>query len=89
MSRPIALVSARAARGLDEDLEPLAAALGGLALAFEVVDWDDPGIDWSRYALALLRSTWDYSTRLGEFLAWLERAAARSSQARNSPRRVL
>jgi glutathione synthase/RimK-type ligase-like ATP-grasp enzyme len=75
LPRPIALVSARAARDLDEDLPPLLAALHARRLPVEVVDWDDEQADWSRYALALLRSTWDYTTRLPEFLAWLGRAA--------------
>ena len=76
LPRPIALVSARAARDLDEDLPPLlAAAFHARRLPVEVVDWDDEEAGWSRYALALLRSTWDYTTRLSEFLAWLGRAA--------------
>jgi O-ureido-D-serine cyclo-ligase len=71
----IALVSARAARDLDEDLPPLIAALRTLNAPPEVVDWDDPGVDWSAFELALLRSTWDYATRLAEFFAWLEHVA--------------
>jgi len=74
--RPIALVTARAARDLDVDLAPLLAALEELQLGAMVVEWDDPAVDWSMFSLALLRSTWDYSTRLGEFLGWLERASA-------------
>ena len=77
--RPIALVSARAAHGLDEDMAPLQAALAALQLPAEVVDWDDASVDWSRYALVLLRSTWDYTTRLPEFHAWLERVAAQTA----------
>jgi O-ureido-D-serine cyclo-ligase len=76
--RPIALVSARAARDLDEDLPPLLAAFRARGLPVEVVDWDDARVDWSRHALALLRSTWDYTARLAEFLDWLARAAART-----------
>lgn len=74
--RPIALITARAARELDEDLAPLLAALQESQLPATVVEWDDPAIDWSAFSLALLRSTWDYSTRLGEFLGWLERSSA-------------
>ena len=74
-ARPIALVSARVARDLDEDLPPLVAAMVARDLAVEVVDWDDGGVDWSRFQAALLRSTWDYATRLPEFLAWLPRVA--------------
>src|ERR1700733_9807406 len=59
----IALVTARAARDLDEDLPPLFAALTRAGATVCVVDWDDASAQWSRFDLALLRSTWDYSTR--------------------------
>lgn len=72
----IAVVSARAARGQDEDESLLLAALAAQGAAPEVVAWDDPDVDWRAFALALLRSTWDYTQRLPEFLAWAERAAA-------------
>lgn len=71
----IALVSARAARDLDEDLPPLIAALRDLNAPVSVVDWDDASVDWRTFEVALLRSTWDYATRLSEFLDWIERAA--------------
>jgi O-ureido-D-serine cyclo-ligase len=72
----IALVSARAARHLDEDLAPLLAALAEAGADATVANWDDPDVDWSDYGLALLRSTWDYTERLTEFLAWADRTAA-------------
>src|SRR5258708_5583603 len=74
-ARPIALVSARAAHDLDEDLAPLLAAFARQGTAAEVVDWDDERVEWSRFRMALLRSTWDYSARLAEFLDWLDRTA--------------
>jgi glutathione synthase/RimK-type ligase-like ATP-grasp enzyme len=78
----IALVTAAAARDLDEDLPPLTAALDGHA-DIRVVNWDDAAIDWSQFDIALLRSTWDYSMRLTEFLAWAERAS-RATQLCNA-----
>ena len=72
----IALVTARAARDLDEDLPPLFAALTRAGASVRVVDWDDAETEWSNFDLALLRSTWDYSMRLPEFLAWVEHASA-------------
>jgi hypothetical protein len=75
MKARIALVSARAARGLDEDLPPLLAALDEAGLDGAVADWDDPQVDWTGFRLALLRSTWDYAERFAEFLAWAERTA--------------
>lgn len=79
MSAPhIALVTARAAHDLDEDLPPLVEALQRAGAEVAVVDWDDAQADWSQYTLALLRSPWDYSDRLAEFLAWAEHAATQT-----------
>jgi glutathione synthase/RimK-type ligase-like ATP-grasp enzyme len=72
----IALVTATAARDLDEDLAPLAQALRDVGAEVTLPNWDDATVDWSRLDLALLRSPWDYSERLPEFLAWAGRAAA-------------
>jgi O-ureido-D-serine cyclo-ligase len=71
----IALVSARAARKLDEDLPPLQRALESCGARVTIARWDDPKLDWSTFDLALLRSTWDYARRLPEFLDWVHRAA--------------
>ena len=38
----------------------------------QAVAWDDAGVDWSRFDLAVLRSTWDYAQRHGD-LAWCRR----------------
>lgn len=85
MSKPrIALVSARAAVELDEDLPPLRSALSAAGATAVVTCWDDPAVDWSGFDLALLRSTWDYTYRLDEFLAWVDRIA-RSTRLYNPP----
>ena len=76
MRTAVALVSARAARGLDDDMPPLLAAFSAAGADAEIVDWDDPEADWARFDAALLRSAWDYTERLSEFLAWIERVAA-------------
>jgi glutathione synthase/RimK-type ligase-like ATP-grasp enzyme len=72
----VALVSARAARGLDEDMPPLLAAFSAAGADAEIVDWDDREADWARFHAALLRSAWDYTERLEDFLAWIERVAS-------------
>jgi len=74
----IALVTARAARGTDCDMPLLLAALRQAGAEAQEVDWDDDAIDWSRFDLALLRSTWDYFERLPEFLDWAARVAERT-----------
>lgn len=74
----IALVTVTAARALDEDLAPLASALREAGADVVIADWDDEAFDWGSVDAALLRSTWDYTDRPGEFLAWAERAAQRT-----------
>jgi hypothetical protein len=32
--------------------------------------WDDPAVAWSLYDLVVIRSVWDYSHRVNEFLDW-------------------
>lgn len=75
MTRPrIALVTTRAARGEDEDLVLLSDALEQRGAEVAVVDWDDDAVDLARFSTVILRSTWDYTQRLPEFLRWAERA---------------
>lgn len=74
-TRTVALVTARAAREVDEDLLPLQQTLQAAGIEAPVVDWDDESVKWDRFDLALLRSTWDYMVRMEEFLAWLAHAS--------------
>lgn len=50
--------------------EALDAALGARGLDPRWVLWDDPAVDWAAAELIAVRSTWDYDSRLGEFLGW-------------------
>ena len=63
----IALASTRELPVIDADEEALLAHLPQA----EVVAWEDE-VDWSAYSAVILRSTWNYTERLPEFLAWLE-----------------
>jgi len=72
----IALVTAAAARGLDEDMPPLLRALADRGLDPREAVWDDPAVDWASFDLVLLRSTWDYYARRDELLAWAAGVAA-------------
>ncbi len=72
----LAWVTTQEARGRDED-EPLGlAALERAGVSVDVVDWDDPAVDWARFDRVVLRSAWDYPQRLDEFSAWLDAVAA-------------
>ncbi len=77
----IALATCSAhAQGWRSDLE-----LARLAGA-EFVVWDRPGVDWSRFDTVVIRSTWDYSHQLPQFLEWCESVG--DSRLLNSPATV-
>jgi glutathione synthase/RimK-type ligase-like ATP-grasp enzyme len=80
----VALVTAAEALGLDEDLPPLLRACREAGLDAEAVVWDDPAVDWSACAAAVVRSTWDYVPKRDAFLAWAERTA-RATRLANPP----
>ena len=75
MAAHIALVTAREALALDEDMPPLVLALQSAGASVETPCWDDPGVDWGTFDNAVLRSTWDYTDRVEEFLDWTERCS--------------
>jgi glutathione synthase/RimK-type ligase-like ATP-grasp enzyme len=70
VSSRVALVSSERGLRVDPDLPIAAPALRQAGLATDLVRWDDPGVDWAGYDLAVVRSTWDYAWRLDEFLGW-------------------
>ncbi|MFD3574853.1 RimK family alpha-L-glutamate ligase [Streptomyces sp. NPDC058644] len=73
----IALVTSRPQleTGLDRDLPELARSLGAAGADVATVSWDDPEADWERFDLVVIRSAWDYSERVTEFVAWAGRVA--------------
>ncbi len=72
----VALVTARDAVALDEDLPALAAALADVGVSSSLVPWDDTQVDWTSFDGAVIRSPWDYVARRDEFCDWAERVAA-------------
>src|SRR5262249_47567110 len=64
----VALATAAEIPDGDEDFPPLIAALGELGVSAEPAVWD-ADLDWPRFDLVVLRSTWDYAGRRDAFLA--------------------
>lgn len=64
---------------VDGDLLRDACTAAGLSAAW--TRWDDPGVDWSSFDLAVVRSTWDYPPRREEYLAWAESVPALANPA--------
>lgn len=54
-----------------DDVQALIGALAPLGVAAEPVIWD-AAVDWSRYDLVVIRSTWDYTERRDAFTAWAD-----------------
>jgi glutathione synthase/RimK-type ligase-like ATP-grasp enzyme len=50
----------------------------------DFVVWDDPSVEWSRYDVAVLRSTWNYINYRERFLATLEKIARSGCRVLNS-----
>lgn len=78
----IALVtSAEFATGEDFDGDLLLRACESAGLAASWTLWDAPGVDWSGFDLAVVRSTWDYPPRRDEYLRWAESVPALANPA--------
>jgi glutathione synthase/RimK-type ligase-like ATP-grasp enzyme len=56
---------------LDDDDRLLVPALRARGVDAVPAVWDDPALDWDRFDLVVLRSTWDYPARLAQFLSWV------------------
>ncbi|MFE9448038.1 RimK family alpha-L-glutamate ligase [Streptomyces sp. NPDC006739] len=57
----------------DRDLPVLVRALADAGADAVALPWDGAGTDWSAFDLVVIRSTWDYTWRAEEFVAWVER----------------
>ncbi|HEY6327144.1 MAG TPA: hypothetical protein VIW73_11595 [Candidatus Cybelea sp.] len=61
---------------LDPDDRLLLRELRRRGLTVSVAIWNDPRADWGASRLSILRSTWDYHRRYGEFIAWIDKASS-------------
>ena len=66
----------------DEDGTLLTAACAAAGLDAHWAVWDDAGVAWHEADLVVVRSTWDYTPRRDEFLAW---AAGQNRVANPAP----
>ncbi|MET9337669.1 hypothetical protein [Nonomuraea sp. NPDC003804] len=63
------------AESRDDERDPVLAAWRAAGIEGRAVRWDDPGVDWSVFDAAVVRSVWDYVDRRPEFLAWAKATA--------------
>jgi glutathione synthase/RimK-type ligase-like ATP-grasp enzyme len=78
----VALATCKDARGLAPDDRGLVAALEERGVQVDVQVWDDASVDWSRYDLTVVRSTWDFARRRAEFVKWAQAVPRIENQAK-------
>lgn len=66
------------------DEQALRKALEARGVQVDAVAWDDQLVAWEDFACCIIRSTWDYHLRRGEFTAWA-RAIGSKTQLWNPP----
>ncbi|MET9604229.1 hypothetical protein ABZZ17_04080 [Streptomyces sp. NPDC006512] len=86
-ARRVALATDRSGSAHDTELPVLVAALRARGIDATAAGWDDTGFDWAAQDAVIIRSTWEYTERLAEFLAWADRVDAVTSL--HNPARVV
>eukprot|EP00026_Physarum_polycephalum_P014960 Phypoly_transcript_15533.p1 GENE.Phypoly_transcript_15533~~Phypoly_transcript_15533.p1 ORF type:complete len:286 (+),score=47.50 Phypoly_transcript_15533:33-890(+) len=52
--------------------------LRGRNIDVEIIIWNEPNTDWSRFALVIIRTPWDYIHKYEEFVKWIEATSAQT-----------
>ncbi len=68
----------------DPDQPLLLSALAASGFEPEMAVWNDRAVDWSRFDLVVIRSTWDYYRASSDFAAWIDRVS-RLARLANPP----
>ena len=66
----VLLVTSRAYPDGEPGHEALDEELASRGISSRWVVWDDPLVEWDDAEIVAVRSTWDYDTRLHDFLGW-------------------
>jgi len=66
----VALITCSRLPDLDADDRLAVGPLLDLGVRVTPAVWDDPSVDWERFDLSIIRSTWDYTNDRDGFVAW-------------------
>lgn len=66
----VALATMAGDVSVDDELPRMVEALRARGIDVRIQPWDAADVDWAAFDLVVIRSTWDYPRRVGEFLAW-------------------
>ncbi len=74
----VAIVTCKVLPEPDADESLLMHALTDAGLSPTLLAWDDDSVDWSAFAVTVLRSPWNYIDHLDAFLDWTVKAGAQT-----------
>jgi glutathione synthase/RimK-type ligase-like ATP-grasp enzyme len=74
--RRVALATANGYLDEDVDLPFQLRVLRSHGVDAIAVPWDSETCDWSAFDAVVIRSTWDYSRRVDDYLAWIDHVAS-------------
>ena len=74
----VALATSSALPSLTEDDQLLIPALRAFGIDAHPVIWNDRSIAWGDFDMCVIRSTWDYTAQLNEFLKWTRHVSSRT-----------
>ncbi len=69
---------------MDQDEAELTAALTDRGATVHELPWRQADLDWGAYDAVVIRSTWDYTSDVDEFVAWAGRVEANGARLFNS-----
>ncbi len=81
----LAFATAAAVPGVTDDDMLLAQALEAEGTKVVPAVWDDPAVEWTRFAAVVIRSCWDYHLKHEQFLAWVHRLDTLGVRVFNPP----
>ncbi len=87
MSPRVLLATAAQLPAGDLETPRIVDALAGLGIDAAIESWSDPDVGWARADAVIVRSTWDYTEHLDDFLCWADAVAPAASLW--NPARVL
>ncbi len=70
--KSVAIVTATSVREPHPDDLLLAQSLRARGCETQLAAWDDPGVGWGAFDIAVLRSAWNYHLHVDAFVSWID-----------------
>lgn len=87
--KQVAFVTHRDAPEITVDDQLTASVLEDWGVKVSAAPWDEPGIDWGKFDVVILRSCWNYHLRVRDFRDWIKRLSTLKTTVLNPPQLLL